>query len=217
MRALNLTRTRAGGLVAALLVSVLPRAAAAQMTHADSVHLRERCRFATQIVSTGHPAPHERWAVYFVGNCGAEGAAALASAFARLGGEGDTAALQPFVRTAVNWRDAAVGQAAQTLAADEAATAPARAYALYVLLRYRAPQFAADYADLTTVGEGEICGLGRIDHDFQAEGTPLPAGFHDATLALADRIVADARQPAAVRSAALCVQDAFRRSRAVGR
>lgn len=217
MRALNLTRARVGGLAATLLIGVLPRAAAAQMTHADSVHLRERCRFASQIVSTGHPAPHERWAVYFAPNCGTEGAAALARAFARLGGEADTTALQPFVRAAVNWRDAAVGQAAQTLAANESATAPARAYALYVLLRYRAPQFVADYADLTSVGEGEICGLGRIDHEFQAEGTPLPAGFQDATLALADRIVADAGQPAPVRSAAICVQDAFRRSRAVGR
>lgn len=183
----------------------------------DSVHLRERCRFAAQIVATGHPAPHEEWAVAFVRNCGAQGASALASGFAKLRTEQDTAAIQPFVRTAVNWRDGAVGDAAQSIAGDKRATEAARAYAFYVLLRYRGRDLGTDYARLTGVGATEICTLGVMDHPPTREGAPLSAGFQDATLALADRVAADPAEPAAVRSAARCVQDAFRRSRAVGR
>lgn len=44
----------------------------------DDVHLRNDCRFASQVVSTGRPEPHYEWALRRLGACSATGPTVLA-------------------------------------------------------------------------------------------------------------------------------------------
>ena len=53
------------------------------------VRFRNQCRFAAQVVATGHPHPHREWALGYVANCEIEGPNVLASIWrtASVGGE----------------------------------------------------------------------------------------------------------------------------------
>jgi hypothetical protein len=63
----------------------------------DSVKHRNECRFARQVVVTGRPAPHLRWALGYLAACGAgEQGAAVAHALRRLRTETDTSVLRPY-------------------------------------------------------------------------------------------------------------------------
>lgn len=55
--------------LALLLASAVPAAASAQGVGADSAHLRNECRLAAQVVTTGNPAPKATWARGFLFSC----------------------------------------------------------------------------------------------------------------------------------------------------
>lgn len=188
----------------AVLMALLPVCASAQ-TEPDSVRARNACRFAVQIVETGHPAPHSRWAHEFVTRCGEEGGRALASAIRRTRPVTDTVELKAVTRSLRTFRDGAIFTAALEVTGDQGASVPARVIAFRTLVSTMSPGRSLSYAQMTTLATTGVClGLGAGFHDEVREGTPLPAGSSELLRIAAERVRDDPNEPAEVRQAARC-------------
>lgn len=191
-----------------ILVLSLPACAAAQHATSDSVHHRNQCRLAAQIVRTGRPEPHQAWAYEWIAHCGREGGDALAAAIRDSRRSSSVEEMEQTTRATLYLTDGQVFEAALDVAGDEAATREARVIAFRTLILAISPGRVLTYAQLS----GSNCfGLPASQHFEAQQGAPLPAD-HGARIAqLATRIATDASAPAEVQRAAACTTLHLRR------
>jgi hypothetical protein len=188
----------------AVLLALLPACALAQ-ADPESVHARNACRLAVQIVETGHPAPHSQWAFDYVVNCGRAGGDALANAIHRTRRVTDTVELAAVTRSLRTFRDGAVFNAALDVAGDRSATVQARVIAFRTLLVMMSPGRSLSYGQMTSLEENGTClGRPRGFHDEVKEGAPLPPRHAELLRVAASRVIEDASVPAELRQAARC-------------
>lgn len=187
----------------AVLLSVLPACATAQ-SQADSIHVRNDCRRAAQIVETGHPAPHAAWAYERITRSGPEGGKAIAASIRRHRQTEDLVELDAITRSLRTYRDAMVFRTASEIAADRSASVAARVFAFRTLIFTLSPGRWLTYAQLTEEGHLGCFGLPATQHDELLEGTPLPGGYRNSVQTLAQSVVSDDSQPVEVRRAAQC-------------
>lgn len=197
------------GLFCGLLLASWPEQLVAQ-ANPDSIHWRNQCRKAIRVIETGHPAPHESWAVDYIASCGASGARAIATAMDNLRASADTALLNQLTQPTRRLHDATVFHAAMEIAADASASVPARVFSLRSLLYFVAPNQDPAYDELlaaTPEGLPRSCGVGRfVTHSIPEVGVPLPSDFRARMQNLAGTLVQDSAVPLDVRAAALCVK-----------
>jgi hypothetical protein len=179
----------------------------------DNVQLRNDCRFAAQVITTGHPAPHLQWAHSFIGYCGrAQWADAAASGVRRLRGSTDATALATEWRHLWMLRDSAVFEAAVDIARNRSASTQARVWALRTLANYIDPNgiygaITDTYTDAS--GAHPVCVSNRAAGTVAFyEGRPLPSDFAGRARATAAMISNEPGEPGTVRTAASCVQAA---------
>src|SRR5919198_688104 len=66
------------------ILAVLPSAIAAQRpSEVDDIHLRNNCRLAAQVLTTGYPAPHYGWARDIIRECDQSGGPAPAAVWGK--------------------------------------------------------------------------------------------------------------------------------------
>lgn len=179
-----------------------------------TLHLRNDCRLARQVIETGHPAPHTAWALRQIGGCGpAAQGAALAIAVRRLRAERDTLVLREFWRASRYLLDAEMFRASVDVATDQGASTQARVFALLSLLHTVQFGRSADYRHMVG-GFEDDAGLRRVrggcaqlvvSDDVRLEGVPLPIDYRDHVRMLAARLRSDAAEPLDVQTAASCL------------
>lgn len=189
-----------------VLAACAPRMVLAQ-DRPDSVHHRNDCRLAAQVISTGQPLPRREWALAVIQGC-REGGPALARAMQESRLSSDTAYLNSLTWPAIRLRDGEIFQAAMQVAADRGASTQARVFAIRTLMWSMYPGGGLDYADLADLVQGRprsCFGPGPSTHTSVTQGTALPADFVARAKALAKTLDHDATEALAVRRAAVCL------------
>jgi hypothetical protein len=144
-------------------------AAAAQTAEGRDVHLRNDCRLASQILETGHPAPHYAWAAETIPKCNETGPEVLARVWARP--PVDSTALEYLFYASYTLRDRRVSSA---VAAATSAGMPqiVRLTAIRVLTGHAVPSFMLSVADLSRIENTSArVYLGGMSHVSVREGT----------------------------------------------
>lgn len=185
-----------------ILLGALAMPAAGQASP-DSVHRRNECRRAVQIMRTGVPAPHREWASGYIRLCGAEGKAVTLGAIRAARNSTDRALLEDVTRPTLYLIDADFYEAAAEIAQDRSASDLARVFALRTLLVAAAPRVTPGYEAMIGASPGGNCGLAGM-HDLTDRGVPLPANANQRTRALAEAIIRDQSETEPVRMAARC-------------
>lgn len=189
-------------LAAAVLISAVPLSTAAAQRN-DVVKHRNECRLATQIIVTGHPAPHATWAARKVGSCGAEAGAAIATALRASRASRDLETLGRLSEVSVVLRDGRMFDAALDIIGDAAASPEARVFASRTIILALQPHLYLSYPELA---DGNCYGRIRGAHATHPRaGTPMPAGFAESSRAISIRVFNDSTAPNSVRRAARCV------------
>lgn len=188
-----------------LALATLPACALAQGPP-NTVHDRNDCRRAAQIVAAGNPAPHSEWAYERIASCGTEGGPALANAIRRSRQSTEISALDVISRAARTIRDGDVFAASLEVAEDPAASAAARVFALRTVVSTLSPGRILSYAQMTRTDAERACaGLLPSSHETLSEGRPLPAHPESLARDVALRVAGDPGSPAEVVHAARCV------------
>jgi len=107
-------------------------------------HLRNDCRFATQALETGHPAPHVQWAFEFISRCDNSGPATLAALWNRPTGAADERLFYASYRLRDSRLTAGVIGAAENRSHPQAV----RLNALRVLVGHAVPDYLISTSDL---------------------------------------------------------------------
>lgn len=161
--------------------------AQAQHVGADSVHHRNNCRLASQVLTEGHPANKREWALGYILRCGSAGGDAIAEVIRRhRHDESRQPALEAVVMLTTAFRDSAIFHAALEVAADPTAGKAARVQAFRTVffqitdLPFHDPyeSFLSD-ADLTYV---------PLSHGAKIEARPLPSDAAVRARAVADAV-----------------------------
>jgi len=180
-------------------------------TNPDSVKLRNDCRLAVQVISTGNPAPHLEWARSLIGNCGrGEWAKASSAAVRRLRTSTDPNILRIEWRNLWMLRDADLFAAAGEIAGDPSSSTLARLWALRTLANYVDPEGV--YVLQPSFGASQdvpaCISNRRVGSPHITPAKPLPTDFAQQTRDMAHRITSKAGADVSVRAAAWCVQRA---------
>jgi hypothetical protein len=131
------------------LAILLPAGSLAAQTNPDSVKHHNECRFARQVVESGHPARYLRWSLGYLAACGAgEQGAVVAQAVHALRTETDTVVLRPYWRISTHLRDRRLFEAAAEIAVDRGARTEARVFAISALFTATSLDSYADYEHL---------------------------------------------------------------------
>lgn len=191
----------------ALLTLTLAPACATAQANPDSVHLRNDCRLAHQVLTTGNPRPRMQWAAEQITRCPQVGAT-VADALLRHRTSTDTTELYWLTNPANSLQDGRTFQAASAVLADRAASPQARVYAARVLYWLLYPSAGVYYGTLTdTNGDGHwpCVQFGGSSHLELVRGAPLPPNWRDELRRSATTIMRDQSQPAPVRESAICL------------
>jgi hypothetical protein len=190
-------------LAVALLVPIMGRAQA----NPDSVHQRNDCRLAVQVLTTGRPAVKTGWAIRQMRMCPST-AADLAEGLRAARTSQDTGALNRLTAPTDWLRDGNIFSAAVEVLRDRSASPQARVYATRVLMWAFVPGEEIRYGHLVDVdGDGDwTCGgMGPSLHGELVRGTPLPAGWEAAAQALGRTLALSPDEHVLVRQAATCL------------
>jgi hypothetical protein len=201
--------------------AVLPSQVGAQQ--ADSMHHRNNCRLARQVLSLGQPANHRTWALRYIPSCSDDAVEILTQAITRHRGAhtGNTElgvivdALSPLV-------DRRVGFAAAALARDAGAGTGARLEAVRLLYWQIRPGFPVPLEEFTrqeqVVSETETSTVYQLPPPFTGslwsdagrfEGEPYTANEWETLAEELGRIASNTSAPADVRIAARRVHQMY--------
>lgn len=171
----------------------------------DTVHLRNACRLAAQVLERGQPANRHEWALSRIAGCGAEGGRALAASLARVrSATSRTQEMELLVGAALGFLDRSVYTTAVDIARDPSAGEVARVQAFRILLSQVRPSSPPTYEELAAGVPGEVM------YDWHpTAGEPLPQDFRAEVAATGTSVLAQ-NPPAAVREAAYAVRIAAR-------
>lgn len=193
----------------ALVCTVLPTVLYGQ-ADPDSVKLRNDCRLADQVLTTGNPAPHREWALGVIWLCPRAGST-LSNALRTATATTDTSYLDALTAPAIELRDGDLFSAAMSVAGNPSASVPARVFAIRTLIYTARPGGSVDY-DRLVADDPRVCLGSSSPHSSVRSGTPLPSDYVEQMRALANRTFRDGTQPKSVRQAAECVLFAVGRS-----
>jgi hypothetical protein len=191
-------------LIAALMLLVA--SAAAAQVRPDSVKLRNDCRLAAQVLTTGNPAPHVQWASWVIRGC-PDAAQVVVRAVGQHRRSSDTVFLNAVTAPASEIRDRRLYEVALSILTDPSASTEARVFAARMLAWLYLPNAHLTYRDFVDPsGAGDsLCGAKRPPMDLRiVRGTLLPDGWPETVKAAARSVYTDVAQPAAVREAARC-------------
>jgi hypothetical protein len=194
------------GIVTLLALLLLPLGLRAQ-ANPDSVHHRNDCRLAAQVLTTGQPAVKRAWAVTKARTCPSV-AGQLAEALRNSRSSTDTVRLSALTAPTDWLRDGRMFASATDVLRDRTATVEARVFATRVLLWAFAPGDEIGYHHLVSVnGDGKrtCSGLGASWHGELVHGSPLPSEWVAQANALGRSIAHNPAEPGAVRQAAVCL------------
>lgn len=171
----------------------------------DTVKLRNDCRLATQVLTTGHPAPHLEWASWFIRRCPDAGSV-IANAVRLHRDTRDTLFLKAVTGRGSEVRDRAIYEAALAVFGSDAAAPEARVFAARLLAWLFLPGADLRYRDMVPPdGTPSMCFVRRPPIDLHIiRGDLLPPGWPDAIRAAAKQVREDPGQPPIVRQAAAC-------------
>lgn len=180
------TKLLAGFTLAAL---VGPAAAHAQVDERSSTDLRNDCRLAAQILTTGEPHPHREWALERIRACNESGGAALASVWSTPPTDRDE--LDRLYWTTAGFLDSRILEAVRIVVIDPSNRTDVRLTGLRILAAYVNPHLDPRLSDLVPPddpGESRRT-IGSVDHRPQTEGAePLPAGYTESITELLSRL-----------------------------
>jgi hypothetical protein len=171
----------------------------------DTVKLRNDCRLATQVLTTGRPAPHLEWASWFIRRCPDAGSVIARSV--RLHRDThDTVFLKAVTGRGTEIRDRAIYEAGLEVFSADAAAPEARVFAARLLAWLFLPGADLRYRDMVPPdGTPSMCFVRRPPIDLEIiRGELLPPGWPDVVRAAAKRVREDSSQPPIVRQAAAC-------------
>jgi hypothetical protein len=193
------------------LIVATAQAAGAQVDP-DSIHHRNECRQAAQVVRTGEPRARITRSLLELRDCGAEGGQVLAAAFKAHQAVATRAELDELTRPASYLRDAALFEAGMEVAADESARPDARVFAFRIVLAAVMPGLLPTYEELSGGGaENMSCFGARFGLEGGLSvGAPLPPDAAARAYDLSVRTLRDAGTPAPVKQAAICAYFAAR-------
>jgi hypothetical protein len=198
-------------LVGLALFVATARAASAQ-ADPDSVHHRNECRQAAQVVRTGEPHARLTRSLLELRDCGAEGGRVLATAFKARQATATRAELDALTRPASYLRDAALFEAGIDVAADPTAKPDSRVFAFRIVLATVMPGLYPSYEELTGGGSQNMSCFGArfgLEGGL-SDGAPLPPDAVSRAYDLSFRTLRDSSTPAPVKQAAICTYFAAR-------
>lgn len=152
-----------------VVLSSLPAMGATAQAAPGSVKLRNDCRLAIQVLTTGHPGPQTDDALTTIGLCGPEGYTALFKAWNNDGfSEKEFGLLVTSTRAVVNPR---LVDAMFEVAGSEGFSTTHRVAALLVLTTYADPYRVPWFHDLIGSSE-QLRGtrFGHVDHPYSGSG-----------------------------------------------
>ena len=175
-------------LLGAVGSAALAAPVAAQSEQEDAHH-RNDCRFASQILLTGNPAPHYAWALDVIRRCDKTGPSALAAVWRDP--PADSVMQEQLVFASYMLRDARITDAAVGTLENAAAPRLLRLNALRVLAGHLEPAFLIGIRDLTRVDSDTVRSLfPTVDHITVRTGAvPVDAG----TITDVMRVLAETR------------------------
>ena len=172
----NITRspaTRRPALAGAL--ALLLSSTAQGQANPDSIKLRDDCRLAEQVLSTGQPATHRQDALSIIGHCGREGIPATIAAWSSAGS--DQTELQILVTATRAFASQEITDALVSTVGQASRPLEVRVAALQVLITFADPAAVPAFRDL--VGDSTallIHFYGRVDHPFPVVGRETLTG-----------------------------------------
>lgn len=188
----------------ALAGTFLARTASTQQPRErDDVHLRDNCRLAAQVLTTGHPDPHYAWARDIISACDESGGPALAAVWQSA--TDDPQELGRLVYVTTRLRDQRILDALLAIARDRTRPAAIRLSTLQVLISYFAPGAYVSIVSLEHPPFGSP--LGWETEFAPTEGAvPLASSARDEILSLTTEL-ARSDQDSTVRDAARFVTE----------
>jgi hypothetical protein len=189
-----------------VVLMLLASSAASAQSRPDSVKLRNDCRLATQVLTTGNPAPHIQWASWAIRRC-PDAADVVVRAVGQHRRSSDTLFLNAVTAPASEIRDRGLYEVALSVMTDRTASNEARVFAARMLAWLYLPNADLTYRDFVDPsGAGDsLCIVKRPPMDLRiVRGTLLPQGWSETIKAAARTVYADVAQPGAVREAAQC-------------
>lgn len=198
-------------LAVAGLLALSPAIALGQ-ANPDSVHLRNDCRLAAQVLRTGQPANKKDWALGLIPSCGATGTAALADVWRANETSTDTALLFQLRRAAMHLADGPLFTTFLGTAGSGTASPSARVEAWRYLFRFTNPGvfLADDQLDVTPVDR--LCAVSYFTLANPVPVSPLPVDFKNQVDQLAVQVAGDPSQTRVQRFAS-CVHQFINYSR----
>lgn len=196
----------------AALACLLVTSTAHTQANPDSVKLRNDCRLASQVLRTGHPAPHLDWARGMIRYCPHnQWADAVAGAISRTRRSTDERELASEWRHLWMLKDAVLLDSIRNIATDRAASVGARLWALRTLANLIDPEgiYGAMTETNSAPGGRPVCIVSRAEGTTMSyAGRPLPLDYVERARATAARIISDESDVPTLRVAARCVQAA---------
>lgn len=184
------------------LGALLPETAAAQRerrgTEKDDVHLRNNCRLAAQVLETGYPPPHRRWALDQILACEQTGGTALATVW-RVAPV-DRSALARLMYVSRAMRDRRVFDATVVAALDQARPTLVRLAAISVLTSF-ADSVVQPRLDVLENPPPHYVLDTRLDFPVTLGAEPLAADTPHRVLKLLAGLAAEDRDPTVQRAA----------------
>jgi hypothetical protein len=182
-------RRIAAGAVAVLLALLAPENLPGQQSeHADSVHAHNDCRLAHQVLVHGQPSNKYAWALTVIGDCGSEGADAIAHALgAQRTARTRSAELDDIANVGSMIVDAEVLRAALDLASDETAGEAARVHAIGLIVAQITRSVLPYDALITDPRTGQVI-VGDVSTSQPLVVRDLPADARVTALAVLSRL-----------------------------
>lgn len=206
---------RVATLLSLALIGMLPGTAAAQQEHKatekDDVHLRNTCRFAAQVLETGHPHPHYRRAINLILPCEQTGGTALAGVW-RTARE-DRAELERLTYVSSAMRDQRVFAATAGVLQDQARPRLVRLAAMSVLTAFADSVVQPFLEVLENPPPHHVLGT-VLDFPITLGAEPLPADTPEHVLKLFSGVATEDRDPV-VQAAARYLHTGLLRRRAL--
>ncbi|MDB4951307.1 MAG: hypothetical protein JWM27_3956 [Gemmatimonadetes bacterium] len=201
-----MNRCTASGLAIALLMFV-PVHGMCQSREAADVHLRNDCRLARQVLTTGEPHTRSAWALDRISLCDETGPEALASLWASP--RRDTVGLGHLIAVSAKLRDARLDATLRQIAGEPTETRARRLAALEVLVSWAVPGLFIPYQQFLGDESGRFSTrfeMMSVDHPGQSDGVhPLPPGFASDLHRWLAKLAADETDPGVRRAAEFCV------------
>lgn len=187
--------------IALIALAAVSTPAAAQGGHEPTdVHLRNNCRLAAQVLTTGQPAPKRKWARDFISNCAESGPAVLVQLWQQV--PADTAKVNELIGMSARLRDQRLFDQAAALVRDRSRPEVVRTGAMILLAQYADPSWGVSFP-LLLPPENRPSGHvwlilgGHSFHDVpQLKGTiPMPKSVAQPVVEILKEVAATEQNP----------------------